>query len=132
MNHRDAENLLFFIDKMIDARESFDLIRHDENERHTSTYLGRQALYYGIIILIFIGGAAALVIWGITMESGWKIALFILAGLVAVAMLPFYLLALNYSVKQLRVNRRAIGWISLLLPLLVTIAAAVCIVVFAV
>ena len=131
MDKDTVHSILFFIDRMIFAREKFDEIRQNEEERKTSTLLGRRALSYDIILLIFVAGAAALAIWGITMESGWKIALFILAGIVLVAMIPYYILSLSFSTKQLRLNRRPIGWIALFLPLLITIAAAVVITIFA-
>ena len=117
-------SILFFLDRMIYAREKYNEIKNS-GERRTSTLLGRRALVYDVILLIFVGGAAALAIWGITLESGWKIALFILAGILFVAMIPFYVLALNFSVKQLCLNKRPIGWIALLLPLMLTVAVAV-------
>ena len=131
MQKDTVESILFFFDKMIYARELYDEIKENEELRKTSTTLGRSALHYSIILLVFVGGAAALTIWGITMESGWKIALFILAGLFFLSMIPFYILAFNFSIKQLCLNKRPIGWISLLLPIIVTVAAAICIVIFA-
>ena len=130
MNKDTADTIFFLIDRMLYARENYDRIKQDAELRKTSTLLGRRALIYDIILLIFVGGAAALTIWGITMESGWKIAVFILAGLVVIAMIPFYILALNFSIKQLCLNKRAIGWISLLLPILLTVGAVISIVIF--
>lgn len=131
MNKDTADTIFFLIDRMIYARENFDRIKQDEQERKTSVLLGKRALLYDVILLIFIGGAAALTIWGITMDSGWKYVLYVVAALFAAAMIPFYMLAFNFSIKQLRLNKRAIGWISLMLPLLITAAAAICIVIFA-
>ena len=131
MNKDTAETIFFMIDRMLWARENYDRIKQDEEERKTSTLLGRRALSYDIVLLIFWGGAAALVIWGITMASGWKYVLYIVAALFALTMIPFCILALNFSIKQLCLNKRAIGWISLLLPLLILIAAVVCILIFA-
>ena len=131
MDKDTVHSILFIIDRMIEARESYNIIKQNEEERKTSTLLGRRALIYDIILLIFVGGAAGLAIWGITMESGWKIALFILAGIIFLSMIPFYIIAFNFSIKQLCLNKRAIGWISLLIPILLTIAVAVCITIFA-
>ena len=131
MDRSTGESILFFLDRMIYAREKYDEIKANEEERKTSTLLGVRALVYDIILLIFVVGAAALAIWGITMESGWKIALFILAGILFIAMIPYYVLAFNFSIKQLCLNKRPIGWISLLLPIILTIAVAVSITVFA-
>ena len=131
MDRNTVISIMFFLDRMIFAREKYDEIKANEEMRKTSTLLGRRALAYDIILLIFVGGAAALAIWGITMESGWKIALFILAGIFFLAMIPYYVLAFNFSIKQLCLNKRPIGWISLLIPIILTIAVAVSITVFA-
>ena len=131
MKKDTVESILFFMDRMIYAREKYEELKQDDEKRKTSTLLGRRALIYDIVLLIFIGGAAALTIYGITMESGWKIALFIVAGIVALSMIPFYIIALNFSIKQLCLNKRAIGVISLLFPIILTIAVAVSITIFA-
>ena len=131
MKKDTTESMLFFLDRIIYAREKYDELKANEEERKTSTLLGRRALIYDIILLIFVGGAAAFTIWGITIESGWKIALFILSVILFLAMIPFYILAFSFSIKQLCLNKRPIGWISLLLPILLTIAVAVSITVFA-
>ena len=131
MQKDTVESILFFADRLIYAREMYNEIKQNDAERKTSTLLGRRALIYDIILLIFVSGAAALAIYGITMESGWKIALFIVAGIVFAAMIPFYILAFNFSIKQLCLNKRPIGWISLLIPILQAIAIAVTITIFA-
>ena len=131
MDKNTVDQILFILDKLIYAREKFEEIKQNEEERKTSTLLGKRALVYDIILLIVVGGAAALTVWGITMESGWRIVLFILAGIVFVSMIPFYIVSLSFSTKQLRLNKRAIGWIALFLPLLITIAAAAVITIFA-
>ena len=131
MQKDTVDSILFFMDRLVYARECYDRLKQDPEQRKTNTTLGVRALIYDIILLIFVGGAAALTCWGITMASGWKIAIFILAGSLFLAMIPFYILAFNFSIKQLCLNKRAIGWISLLLPILLTIAVAVSITIFA-
>ena len=131
MDKDTTVSILFFLDKMIYAREKYNEIKANDNERKISTLLGRRALIYDIILLVFVGGATAFAIWGIAIESGWRIALFILAGIILAAMIPFYILAFNFSIKQLCLNKRPIGWVSLLIPIILTIAAAVSITVFA-
>ena len=131
MQKDTVDSILFFMDRMIFARECYDRLKQDPAERKTNTVLGARALIYDLILLSFVGGAAALACWGITMASGWKIAIFILAGIIFLAMIPFYILAFNFSIKQLCLNKRAVGWISLHIPILLTIAAAVCITIFA-
>ena len=124
MDKNAIDSILFVFEKLVYARAAYDSLKQNEVERPRNTDLGKRALFYDMILLIFMGGATALTIWGITMQSGWKIALFIVAGLVAIAMIQFYIVALNFAIKQLCLNKRAIGWISLLLPILITIASA--------
>ena len=131
MQKDTVDSILFFMDRLVYARECYDRLKQDPEQRKTNTTLGVRALIYDIILLIFVGGAAALTCWGSTMASGWQIAIFILAGILFLAMIPFYILAFNFSIKQLCLNKRAIGWISLLLPILLTIAVAVSITIFA-
>lgn len=125
MDRNTKRSMLFFFDRMLYARVKYNEIKQNDELRKTSTLLGRRALVYDIVLLIFLGCAAALAIWGVTIESGWKILLFILAILLFITMIPYYVLAFNFSVKQLRLNKRPIGWISLLLPLMLTVAIAV-------
>ena len=134
MDEHQVHRILFFLDRLLFARESYELIKADEEERKKSKMLGRRALVYDIIILIFIGGAAALVAWGsgFTDEESWKMLLIVIATVIIfIIMIPYYLLAFSFSIKQLKLNKRAIGWIALLLPILTTIAAGVVIAVFA-
>ena len=131
MDENQRNFLFFFFDRLLFARTKYEEIKQDEEKRKISTSLGRRALFYGVLILIFVGGAAAMLIWGISLEETWKQALIIVGAiLIVLIMIPFYILALNLSIKQLCLNKRAIGWISLLLPILTTIAVVVCIAVF--
>ncbi len=125
MARSDMRRKMYFLDKMIDARIKFNDLMQDEEERKVNTELGKQAIVFDIVLLIFLGCAAGLAIWGITMKSDWRIALFIGAIVLVIAMIPYYVLAFNYSIKQLRLNKRTIGWVSLILPIVITIAAIV-------
>ena len=134
MDSHDTHRILFFLDRLLFARESYELLKADEEERKKSKMLGRRALVYDIIILIFIGGAAALVAWGSGFqdEESWKMLLIMIAAVVIfIIMIPYYLLAFSFSIKQICLNKRAIGWIALFLPILTTRAALVCIGIFA-
>lgn len=131
MDEQQRKFLFFFFDRLLFAREEYDKIKQNEEERKKSTLLGRRALFYDVLILIFVGGAAVLLIWGISLEETWKQVLIIVGAIIDVLiMLPYYILAFNFSIKQLCLNKRAIGWISLLLPIITTIAVVVCIAIF--
>lgn len=131
MNKNTTESILFFIDRMIQAREMYEDIKQNDEIRQTNTALGTRALIYDAILLLIWGGAAALTIWGITMESGWRIALYIVAGLLALTAIPFFVIAMSFSTKQMRLNKRPIGWISLILSIVILVASVVSIVVSA-
>ena len=125
MDKETGKTILFFIDRMIYARETFNELRENEQERQTSTLLGKKALIYDIILLIFLGGAVALVIWGLSLSTGWQVFMIIVAAIISLAMIPYFILALNFSIKQLRLNKRPIGFVALILPILLIVAVVV-------
>lgn len=127
MDRRNAKMKMYFWDRMIDARIRFNELKKDDEARKVTTEMGKKALIYNIVLLIFLGAATALVIWGVTIEATWRIALFVAAGILAVAMIPYFILVFNFSIKQLCLNKRAIGWVSLIMPFVITIAVAVAI-----
>lgn len=112
---------LFFLDKLLDARLAYHDIKNNEEARKTSGLLGKRAIIYDILFILFAaGGAACFVFGGSFLDSGaifLGIILMILAVALLVMALIYVVLALNCAVKQLCLNRRAIGWISLILPL---------------
>lgn len=112
--------IFFFIDKLLDARQIYHDVKNNEEARKTSGLLGKRALLYDILFFLFAaGGAVSFVFGAAQLDSGavfWGILLVILAVALLVMALIYVVLALNCAVKQLLLNRRAIGWISLILP----------------
>ena len=112
------------------ARSDYNRIKADDELRKTSTLLGKRAIVYNIIMLVFMGGAAGLAIFGFTLTGLATILCIAGAVILYVAMLPYLILSLNLAIKQLCLNKRAIGWIMLILPLLITIGSVVAVIIF--
>lgn len=130
MTRRDWNYIWFFFDRFSQAREDYNRIKADDELRKTSTLLGKRAIVYNIIMLIFMGGAAALAIFGLTLSGIATILCIAGAIILYVPMLPYLALSLNLAIKQLCLNKRAIGWIMLILPLLITVGSVAAIIIF--
>lgn len=130
MTRRDWNYIFFFIDRFAMARNDYNRIKADDELRKTSTLLGKRAIVYNIIMLIFMGGAAGLAIFGLSLTGIATILCIAGAVILYVAMLPYLILSLNLAIKQLCLNKRAIGWIMLILPLLITIGSVVAVIIF--
>lgn len=129
MTRRDWNYIFFFIDRFAMARNDYNRIKADEELRKTSTLLGKRAIVYNIIMLIFMGGAAGLAIFGLTLTGLATILCIAGAVILYVAMLPYLVLSLNLAIKQLCLNKKAIGWVMLILPLLITIGSVVAVII---
>lgn len=129
MTRRDWNYIFFFIDRFAMARNDYNRIKADEELRKTSTLLGKRAIVYNIIMLIFMGGAAGLAIFGLTLSGLATILCIAGAVILYVAMLPYLVLSLNLAIKQLCLNKKAIGWVMLILPLLITIGSVVAVII---
>lgn len=130
MTRRDWNYIFFFIDRFALARNDYNRIKADAELRKTSTLLGKRSIVYNIIMLVFMGGAAALAIFGLTLTGLATILCIAGAVILYAAMLPYLILTLNLAIKQLCLNKKAIGWIMLILPLLITIGSLVAVIVF--
>lgn len=130
MTRRDWNYIFFFIDRFALARNDYNRIKADAELRKTSTLLGKRAVVYNIIMLVFMGGTAALAIFGLTLTGLATILCIAGAVILYAAMLPYLILTLNLAIKQLCLNKKAIGWIMLILPLLITIGSVVAVIVF--
>lgn len=129
MTRRDWNYIFFFIDRFAMARNDYNRIKADDELRKTSTLLGKRAIVYNIIMLIFMGGAAGLAIFGLSLTGIATILCIAGAVILYVSMLPYLILSLNLAIKQLCLNKRAIGWIMLILPLLITIGSVVAVII---
>lgn len=129
MTRRDWNYIFFFIDRFAMARNDYNRIKADDELKKTSTLLGKRAIVYNIIMLIFMGGAAGLAIFGLTLTGLATILCIAGAVILYVAMLPYLVLSLNLAIKQLCLNKKAIGWVMLILPLLITIGSVVAVII---
>lgn len=129
MTRRDWNYIFFFIDRFAMARNDYNRIKADDELKKTSTLLGKRAIVYNIIMLIFMGGAAGLAIFGLTLSGLATILCIAGAVILYVSMLPYLVLSLNLAIKQLCLNKKAIGWVMLILPLLITIGSVVAVII---
>lgn len=129
MTRRDWNYIFFFIDRFAMARNDYNRIKADDELRKTSTLLGKRAIVYNIIMLVFMGGAAGLAIFGLTLTGLATILCIAGAVILYVSMLPYLVLSLNLAIKQLCLNKKAIGWVMLILPLLITIGSVVAVII---
>lgn len=132
----DKHLFLHFLDKIVDTRLTYNEIKNDEEARATSTLLGKRALIYDIVIIITVIGGAALLCWALSLLESKAVLFAIVMILLAVGMfitsLVYYIIGLNCAIKQLCLNRRAIGWIALFLPIVAAILAVAGILLFGV
>lgn len=113
----------FILTKFVDTREVYNNLKNDPEERKVTTYMGKRALLYSLLFaLLFIGGPS-LTIWCassfISESPVLGIVLLITGVVVALYGLILIPIILNYIIKQLILNRRAIGWIALILFLII-------------
>lgn len=121
--------LLGFVGGFIKTRSSYKDIRSNPESRKVSTLMGKKSIGYTVIFLVLLGLAVALGYWGIGMVKAVGFLLGIIMVVASIG-LAFYslsclILALITAIMQLSLNRRAIGWIALILVLIVVAVAVV-------
>lgn len=121
--------LLFFLDSIVYVRDTYDRIRFNDEERKTSKELGHKAVGYNITYFILMAIFAACAVLTYVFFSKPDISKAwpgIITVIVAIACLPYviiyFILALNCDVKQMKLNKLSIGWVSLLFTLLISVA----------
>ena len=118
---------------VINSRLMYNNLKKDDYARQHTTLLGKRALRHLLCFAI----AAACAIWLISsmfsLAYQGKILLAILAVVggiyVAAYGILFLPLAINLTVKQLRLNKKAIGWVDLVI-LLLTIIAIIAVIIY--
>lgn len=129
--HNDFWYVLNCLDNIAD---DYSRIKGNEEERRTSTRLGREAIKYNIAFLLMFGAAVAAAVWAASMfqpdGKRWAgILLIILALAVALTSLIFVIPAFAAEISQMKLNKKPIGLISLLLTLVIIIGGIVVIVI---
>ena len=117
----------------INSRMMYNNLKKDDFARSRTTILGKRALRHILCFAIFATVAVFSVMWAI--KSGLTAQIFtmilgiifgIYAGAYGILFLP---LAVNLTIKQLKLNKKLIGWIDLTCLILVLIAF-VCLILF--
>lgn len=135
-NYHEHWRIFFFVlDKLADQGDIYRNLKNNEEEKNNSNYFGLQAVKYNIFYFILMAAVAGLTIGACAffMASGvWQGILMIVA---AIVILPytviFFILALNCDIKQMKLNKKPIGLVSLLFTLFILIAAIVSVVITA-
>lgn len=113
----------FILTNFVDTREVYNNLKEDAEERKITTYMGKRALLYTILFAFLFIGGPSLAIWCasslISTRPLLGIVLLIAGVVIAVYGLVLFPIILNYIIKQLILNKRAIGWIALVLFLVV-------------
>lgn len=117
----------------VNSRLMYNNLKKDDFARPRTTLLGKRAFRHILCFALFTAVAIASIAWAIRCGQTAQIFTMILgvvlgvyAGAYGILFLP---LAVNLTIKQLRLNKKAIGWIDLLL-LIFIIIAFVCLIVF--
>ncbi len=126
---KNSISILHLIEKMVDIRMKYREIKNNAEERPKSTVMGRTAIQYNIVFLICVTCGVGLLIVGASLLDSIGVIFGIIiafAGAVfTLVSFVYLLLALNCAIKQMILNKRAIGWVSLVLTLLILTAAIV-------
>ena len=128
-------NLRYLFNKLADNAATYNNIKSNGEERFTNTRLGRRAIRYNVFFFLFLGSAAALGILAMFLLRNsnliFGIPLLLIAVGLAVTSIIFLILALDCGIKQIKLNKKPIGIISILLTLFILLAAIAAIVIAA-
>lgn len=135
MKTRSILSILKFFELLANARVAYNNAKKDEETRKTVTKFGGRAIVYTIVYVLLVGCGVALFYFGITNIASSLILVSIIAILASVYMLlwgvPYLILAINLTIKQLILNRKFIGWLALIL-LVIVISLTVAVVIIGV
>jgi len=111
---------------VVNSRLMYHRLKAEDYARERTTLLGRRGLRHILSFMLFVSVAVAAFVMCFKWGAQGKIFLMILAiipGVYATAYSILFLpLALNLTIKQLRLNKKAIGYINVALLILVLIA----------
>ena len=109
----------------INSRMMYNNLKNDEYARKETTLLGKRALRHILTFLLFWGLAIFSIFKVFEYARSYQILMMILFIVIAIYLVAYGILflplALNLTIKQLKLNKRAIGWIDLTLFILAII-----------
>lgn len=123
--------LFKLFDNFIEARDQYNKIKANEESKKVSTLLGKKSITNSIIALVLFAGGIALTLWGWSIMQNQSLAgvfgiiLLIIGIVLLIYPILFMIISLNYLIKQLCLNKRAVGWIALAIFVLVIVLAGV-------
>lgn len=111
-----------FVDSFLNVKNEYKGIKSSEN-RVSSSKFGVKSILYSLLFLVLVSGGLALGAWSLTMFDSIAIIFGIILLITAIGLLfysvTYFILAVVACVLQLILNRRAVGWIALLIILLI-------------
>lgn len=112
--------LLNFIGKLADDRTIYNNIKNDPDLRPYSKHFGWSAIWHSLLFVLFGGGGTLLTIYAFSKNLGVIFNIFLIViGISFVLLgLEMLLFAISHTIKQLKLNRRAISWIALVVLIL--------------
>lgn len=126
MSNNDHWTLFFFLDRIVDQRDAYNKIKNNEEERKNSTYFGKEAVKSNVVYFILLAATVALAIGAYAFFKASGIWQGVLMVIVAIVILPFaviyFIFALNCDIKQMVLNKKPIGWVSLMFTFLILAA----------
>ncbi len=114
-------------------REKFDTISTDPEQKDNSTYFGKMSIIYTIILGLLVAASVYLILYGVAVLLITSLAshslgrvlgmsMMVLGGIFIIISLTICLpRAINCTIKQLKLNRKPIGKISLALLVIVVV-----------
>ncbi|MBE7076635.1 MAG: hypothetical protein E7374_01940 [Clostridiales bacterium] len=133
MKSKSPLSLLKFIELTINARIAYNNAKEDPEVRKSITKFGTRALFYLSVFLLLCGGGIGIFVLSLGNFMSAGIFLSIIGIVSSVYMfiwgLPYFVLALNLTIKQLRLNKKFVGWLALSIIILIVLAFIVAIVV---
>ncbi len=118
-----------FVGGFVNNKSAYREIKNNPESRKVSTVMGKKSIGYTFTFLILLALAVTLGYFGIGMIKSIGVLLgiiMIVAGIgLAFYSLMYLILAFITAIMQLILNRRAVGWIALVLVLIIVASAGI-------
>lgn len=118
-----------FFSKLADIRLTYGQLKADEENRNSSTALGGRAIFYDVLYAIFMTFGVLGVVFGLRILNDTSVIVGLLVLIFGIAFVAGsvlqIILALFCAFYQLRLNKRAIGWVTLVISVLLIVGGAV-------
>jgi len=123
-NGKGIWHFLNFIGKLADDRIIYENIKKDPDLKPYSKHFGWSVIWHSLLFLLFGGVGGIITTACFSKEYGIILNIVgIIFGIgLILASLEMLLFALSHTIKQLKLNRRAISWVALVVFILCIVA----------